>query len=226
VPSADSKVAPRVRVVNRKQMVLRAVDVETLIEPEHPARSIWDLVGRLNLDLFYGCIRSLEGGAGRSTFDPHLLICIWIYAYSRGIGSAREIARLCEIDPVFQGLTGLETINHHTLSDFRVDNREALDELFTQVLGLLSHEGLITLERLMQDGTKVRALAAGNSFAKEERIQQHLETARQHVRDMGAPEQEAGADRTQARVRADRDRVNRLERALDEVQKLRAAKME
>jgi transposase len=207
-------------------MVLRAVDVETLIEPEHPARSIWDLVGRLNLDLFYGCIRSLEGGAGRSAFDPHLLICIWIYAYSRGIGSAREIARLCEIDPAFQWLTGLETINHHTLSDFRVDNREALDELFTQVLGLLSHEGLITLERLMQDGTKVRALAAGNSFAKEERIRQHLETARQHVRDMGAPEQEAGADRTQARVRAARDRVNRLERAWDEVQKLRAAKME
>lgn len=192
-------------------MVLRAVDVETLIESDHPARSIWDLVGRLNLDLFYGCIRSLEGGVGRSAFDPHLLICIWIYAYSRGIGSAREIARLCEIDSAFQWLTGLETINHHTLSDFRVDNREALDELFTQVLGLLSHEGLITLERLMQDGTKVRALAAGNSFAKEERIRQHLETARQHVRDMGAAEQEAGADRTQARVRAARDRVNRLE---------------
>lgn len=129
MPSIESKVAPRLRVVDRKQMVLRAIDVEELIEPEHSARFIWELVGPLKLDLFYGCIRSLEGGAGRSAFDPHLLICIWIYAYSRGIGSAREIARLCEIDPAFQWLTGLEKINHHTLSDFRVDNREALDEL-------------------------------------------------------------------------------------------------
>jgi hypothetical protein len=79
----------------------------------------------------------------------------------------------------------LDTINHHTLSDFRVAHREALDELFTQVLALLHHEGLITLERVMQDGTKIRAWARGNSFAKEHRIREHLEIARQHVRDMG-----------------------------------------
>ena len=73
-----------------------------------------------------------------SALNPHLLISLWIYAYSRGVGSAREIARLCEIDPAFQWLTGMDTINHHTLSDFRVDHQGALDELFTQVLGLLN----------------------------------------------------------------------------------------
>jgi transposase len=181
----DSKCSPRLKTVDRKQILLRTVDVDRLIEAEHPARSIWELVGRLNLDSFYSCICVVEGGAGRSAFDPQLLISIWIYAYSRGIASAREISRLCEIDPAFQWLTGLDTINHHTLSDFRVAHREALDELFTQVLALLHHEGLITLERVMQDGTKIRAWARGNSFAKEHRIREHLEIARQHVRDMG-----------------------------------------
>jgi len=111
--------------------------------------------------------------------------------------------------------------------DFRVDHQGALDELFTQVLGLLSHEGLITLEHVMQDGTKVRAQAQGKSFSKEDRIRQHLNAARQHVQAMGHPEQDPPADRrTQARVRAARERVEKLERALKEVEKLRAAKME
>ncbi len=50
-----------------------------------------------------------------------------------------------------------EVINHHTLSDFRVEHGEALQNLFVQVLGGLSMEKLITLERVTVDGTKVRA---------------------------------------------------------------------
>lgn len=219
--------SPRLKVVNRQQILLRTVDVEQLIEPEHAARAIWELVGQLNLDSFYQGVHSFEGSAGRSAFDPRLLISMWIYAYSRGIGSAREISRLCEIDPAFQWLTGMEPINHHTLSDFRVDHRAALDELFTQVLGLLSHEGLITLERVMQDGTKVRAYAQTNTFCREERIQQHLDAARQHVQAMGEPRQEPPSDRcAQANRRAARERVEKLDRALKEIEKLRTAKME
>lgn len=225
--SNELKSSPRLKFINRQQMVLRSVDVEQLIAEDHPARGIWELVGRLNLDAFYAPIRSLEDSAGRSAFDPQLLICLWIYAYSRGIGSAREIARLCEMDSAFQWLTGLEGVNHHTLSDFRVDYSVALDDLFTQVLGLLSHEGLITLERVMQDGTKIRAKAHANSFAKEERIRQHLELARRQVQEMGRPDQDPPAERrVQAHARARRERIEKLERALEQVQKLRADKME
>ena len=225
--SSDGSLSPRLKPINRQQMVLRAVDVEQLIEPEHAARSIWELVGQLNLDSFYQTVHCFEGHAGRSAFDPRLLISIWIFAYSRGVGSAREISRLCDIDPAFQWLTGLESINHHTLSDFRVDHRAALDELFTQVLGLLSHEGLITLERVMQDGTKVRAQAQAKTFCKEDRIQQHLEAARQQIQAMGDPEQEPPSDRgAQAKRRAARERVEKLGRALKGIEELRKAKME
>ncbi len=225
--SFESNCSPRVKTIDRKQMLWRAVDVDQLIEADHPARSIWELLCRLNLDSFYSCIGAVEGRAGRNAFDPQLLIAVWIYAYSRGIASAREIARLCEIDPAFQWLTGMDTINHHTLSDFRVDQRETLDELFTQVLALLHHEGLITLERVMQDGTKVRARARGNSFAKEGRICEHLEVARQHVQAMESEEQEMTTSRVvSARRRAARERMEKLERALREIAKLRAAKME
>ena len=156
---------PLIRYVNRQQMSWRAVDVERLIGEEHPARAIWTVVGRLDLSPFYRAIESSAEEGGRPAFDPHLLISLWVYAYSQGIGSAREVARRCEFDPAFQWLTGLEEVNYHTLADFRVAKQKELDELFTQVLAALSQEGLITLEQVMQDGTKIKAQASTSKGA-------------------------------------------------------------
>src|SRR3984893_6267209 len=164
---------PLIRYVNRQQMSWRAVDVERLIGEDHPARSIWTLVGRLDLSSFYRGIESSTEEGGRPAFDPQLLISLWVYAYSQGIGSEREVTRRCEYDPAFQWLTGLEEVNYRTLADFRVEKQKELDELFTQVLGALSQEGLIPLEQVMQDGTKIKALASSRSYLEEETIREH-----------------------------------------------------
>src|SRR6266700_2102214 len=148
---------PLIRRINREQMLWRAVDVEQLIGEDHVARAIWDLVGRMHLDGFYQGIECSEEEGGRPAYDPRLLISLWIYAYSRGIGSAREVARRCEWEPAFEWLTGCQVVNYPTLASFRVEHRGELDELFTQVLGLMSAEGLITLEQVVQDGTKIKA---------------------------------------------------------------------
>jgi transposase len=161
---------PLIRHVNRQQMSWRVVDVEHLISEDHPARAIWTLVGRLNLSAFYQAIESSTEEGGRPAIDPQLLISLWVYAYSQGIGSAREVARRCAYDPAFQWLTGWEEVNYHTLADFRVEKQQELDELFTQVLAALSQEGLITLEQVMQDGTKIKAQASTRSYCQEETI--------------------------------------------------------
>src|SRR5712692_7660172 len=215
---------PRLKRVNRQQMVLRAVDVEQLIEPDHVARAIWELVGWLDLSAFRAEIEAVEGEAGRPAYDPQLLISVWIYAYSEGVSSAREIERRCEYHPAYQWLTGCEVVNHHSLSDFRVEHQAALDELFAQVLGVLSSDGLITLERVMHDGTKVKAQASGKSFRREARLRKHLEQARERVRQMGeAPPEEVSARQAKARERAARERLERLEQALEEMQQVQAA---
>ena len=151
-PGGVARPQPRVKPINRQQSVLRPVEVERLVEEDHPVRAIWELVGRLLPTDFYSGIKAVEGTAGQAAFDPQLLTSLWVYAYSRGVGSAREIARLCEYHPAYQWLTGLEAVNYHSLSDFRTRHPEALSQLFTEVLGLLSHAVLITLERVMQDG--------------------------------------------------------------------------
>ena len=78
-------------------------------------------------------------------------------------------------------------VGHHTLSDFRVAHQERLDELFVQVLTVLADEGLITLERVMQDGTKVAAAASARSFRREATLRRHLEAAQERVRAMADP---------------------------------------
>jgi transposase len=216
---------PLIRPVNRQQMSWRAVDVDRLIGEDHPARAIWTLVGRLDLKRFYDDIESSAEEGGRPAIDPQLLISLWVYAYSEGIGSSREVARRCAFDPAFQWLTGLDEVNYHTLADFRVDKQQELDELFTQVLAALSKEGLITLEQGMQDGTKIKALASPRSYQKEATIREHLERARQRVVEMGDPRnEEANPKARQAQARARQGQQKRLESALQELEKQQEGK--
>jgi transposase len=214
----------RVKAVDRSQITWQMLDVERLIEQDHPARAIWVLVGRLKLEGFYAPIEAVEGSAGRTPWDPRLLLSLWIYAYSRGISSAREIARRCTYEPAFQWLCGLGEVNHHTLSDFRVDHDKSLRELFVEVLGVLSSEGLVSLERVMHDGTRIKACAGSDSFRREDRLKEHLEAARKQVEAMGDPREEEPKRKRAAQERALRERQQRLENALEEVQKVRQAK--
>src|SRR5260370_36094867 len=117
-PAAPSPVAlrPRVKPVDRSQLTWQMLDVERLIEEDHPARAIWGFVGKLNLDRFYGPIEAVEGAAGRTPWDPRLLVSLWIYAYSRGIRSAPEISRRCTFAPGFTAPVGRQQIDQYTLS--------------------------------------------------------------------------------------------------------------
>jgi transposase len=226
--SNDEPAVPRLVAIDRRQLFLRTVDVEKLVEDEHCVRSIWELVGRLDLRLYYAQIAAVEGGAGREHTDPQLLISLWLYAYSRGISSARELARQCEYEAGCQWLCGLQSVSHRTLSGFRSDNKTALDDLFTQVLGMLSAEGLITLERVTLDGTKIKANAGGNTFRGREKITAHLAAAREQVRvlnEQAENEEQLAKRQAAAKRRAARQRASRLEAALREVERLQREKV-
>jgi transposase len=218
---------PRLVAIDRRQMLLRTVDVEKLVDDDHCVRAIWELVGRLDLRLYHAQIAAVEGNPGREHTDPQLLISLWLYAYSRGISSARELARQCKYEPGCQWLCGLQAVSHRTLSGFRADNQAGLDDLFAQVLGMLSAEGLITLERVTLDGTKIKANAGGNTFRRHEKIAAHLAAAREQVRILNAQagnEEQVAKRQASARRRGARQRASRLEAALREVERLQHEK--
>lgn len=214
---------PLIQAVNRAQMCFRTVDVERLVDADHPARLLWEIIGRMDLSRYYAGVKSNEEEGGRPARHPQLLITMWVYAYSLGIGAAREIERRCGYDPAFWWLTGMERVNHHTLSDFRMEKKEELDELFAQVLGAASAEGYIRLEQVTLDGTKIKANASGKSFHREKTLREHLEKARQVVKEL----EEKGETEEKRQAAAEekaREKIERLERALEELEELRQEK--
>lgn len=226
VPQPAAPGRPRVLAINRQQMVMQVIDVAKLVPADHEVRAVWELVGRLELNGYYEQIHSYEERAGRTAFDPQLLISLWVYAYSKGISSAREIERLCQHEPAFQWLTGMKVVGYHTLSSFRSQHQELLTQLFVELLGVLSAEGLVSLERVTQDGTKVSACAGQDTFRREGSLRKHLQAAREQVELLSqqGEAEEVSLRVAKARARAAKEKEQRLELALEELEKLRAEK--
>ena len=158
---------PKVKTIDRKQSLLVPLDVEALVAPDHKVRAIWELAGKMNLSRFEEQMVSVEGKAGRPSWDPRLLVSVWVYSYSEGINAAREIERLMQWEPGLLWLAGLGVVNHTTLSDFRVRHQKALEEVFAQLLALLEEGGFVDLETVMHDGTKIRAQAGADTFRRQ-----------------------------------------------------------
>lgn len=212
----------RCKPVERNQLLLRTVDVEKLVGAGHAVRAIWELVGHLDLKPYCAEIGAVEGQAGRPVWDPQVLISLWIYAYKDGINSAREIERRCEYHPAYQWLTGMEVVNYHTLADFCTVHEAALEGLFIEVLGVLSHQGLITLRRVMHDGTKIKAAASDKSFHRQATLEEHLKQAEEQVKAMADPRAEKlSPRRAKAKERALREKQQRLRQALKELEELK-----
>ena len=73
----------------------------------------------------------MEGGVGRVAITPEILLSLWLYATLDGVDSGREVSRLTQAHDTYRWLCVGMQANHHTLSDFRKDHGEALDELLS-----------------------------------------------------------------------------------------------
>lgn len=220
----SSPVRIKTIVLDRNQLRWEAFDLESLIAEDHAARVIWELSGRFDLRRFEQDCKTKEGEAGRPCWPARLLVSIWVYSYTLGIASARAIERMMSHEPGLRWLAAGEQINHHTLADFRVGYKEALENLFAQFLALLETTGLVDLSTLLQDGTKVRAVAGKRSLHRRKTLEKRVRQARQVVRKLdeeaAGEEQAVDEKRRAAQTRAVREALSRAEAALEELKKL------
>ena len=148
---------PRVARPDRTSLGWEMVDLDQLVATDHPVRLVAAFVATLELGPLYHAFKARTHGPGRDGIDPALLLALWLYATIEAVGSARELARLCERDLPYRWLCGGVGVNHHALSDFRVDHGQLLDKLLTDSVTALAADGLIQMQRLAQDGVKLRA---------------------------------------------------------------------
>lgn len=218
--------AARVVRADRTQLSWDLVDPEGWLPADHRARLVWAFVQKLDLTRLYDAIQSREGTAGRPAADPAVLLALWLLATIEGIGSARELDRLTSRDLAYRWLSNGVPVNHHGLADFRVGHAEILDELLTQSLAALTRAGLVDLDEIIVDGTKVRASAGGGSFKEAAGLDGAVAAAKARVETLKA---ELDADpaassrrRVAARARAERQIAAQAAKAKETLAKIEA----
>lgn len=206
----------------RKQGVIRFELPEDTLPEDHRARLIWRVLQTVDLGAFTAAAKALPSEPGRDLLSPSMLLALWLYAVSVGIGSAREIARRTTSDDAFRWIVGDQSVGHASLSAFRVGHGSALEKLMTDVLGVLLQKGLVSLDRIAQDGTRVRASASAPSFRREATLLECREQAALHVKAiLSDPDPDASEAEKLARIAGALDYQRRVEAAIATVQTLR-----
>jgi transposase len=218
--------SPRLREPARDQVELRAVDLESLLPDEHPARVIWAYVRRLDLSTIEETVRARAHGPGQAPVSPHLQMALWLFATSQGVGSARALARLCESHDAYRWLCGGVSVNYHSLSEFRTAHPELLEQLLVEHVASLSVAGVIELDEIVQDGVRVRASAGTSSFRREKKLHKELKKAKRlvdHLRQENDDDPDASNRRIKAaRERAAGEREARVAAALRQLAEIKA----
>ena len=219
----------RLREPVRDQIELRALDLDSLIGPAHPARTIWDYVQRLDLRSLEEAVRARQHTPGQAPVSPRLLLALWLHATSEGIGSARALARLCESHDAYRWLCGGVSVNYHGLADFRTAHPDLLDRLLSESVATLSAAGVIDLDEVVQDGVRVRASAGAGSFRRKKKLHKELKKAKRLIEQL---KQEANddPDASNRRIRAAgeraaRERAARVAAALDKLAEIEAERV-
>jgi transposase len=222
-PVPDGEV--RLRRAVREQAELRVFDLEASVPADHPVRAVWAFVQALDVSALHAGIRSRTGHGGTPATDPAILVALWLWATIDGVGSAREIDRLCERDDAYRWICGGVGMNYHTLADFRTEHAAWLQAQLTASMVALLDRRLVTLNVVSQDGLRVRAAAKASSMRRRERLQMlhaqaraQLEALRREVHE------DAGASSRRKRAAAERgarEREQRLAAALAELETIR-----
>ena len=203
---------------NRGQIELRSVDLDGTLPLDHRARAVWDYVQGQDLSELYGRIRAVEGMAGRPAADPEVVLALWIYATIEGVGSARALDRLTEEHDAYRWIRGGVPLNYHLLADFRVEHDELLSRLLTQSVAALMAAGIVDLQRVAQDGMRVRASAGAASFRRGPTLSECMKDAEDQVlalrKELDDDPAATSRRMKAARERAAEDRRERVKKAL------------
>ena len=214
----------RVMSAQRDQVELRAVDLESLLAQDHPARTVWAFVQSMDLAPLYSRIKSVAGRGGAPAIDPAILVALWLWATIDGVGSAREVDRLCERDDAYRWICGGVGVNYHSLANFRTEHEAWLDTQLTRSIASLLDRRRVTLNVVAQDGLRVRAHAKASSFRRREKLTElHVQAQAQVHALKRELAEDAGASARRKQVateRAAREREQRLAAALATMDKL------
>src|SRR4051794_23307403 len=143
---------------DREQELLLPPSLREWLPADHLAWFVIDAVEAMDLAAFYAVYR--QDGHGRPAHEPSMMVTVLMYCYAVGERSSRRIERCCLEDVAVRVIAANQAPDHTTIARFRQRHERALADLFGQVLGLCAQAGLVGIEVLAIDGTKIHANAS------------------------------------------------------------------
>src|SRR3954453_14509094 len=182
--------AQRFIACDREQSFLMPPDVREWLPEDHFAWFVLAAVEMMDLDAFYAAYRS--DGRSRPAFDPGMMVTLILYAYARGTRSSRAIERACIEDIAFRVIAAQRKPDHATIARFVERHQDALAGVFGEVLALCARAGLVGLNVVAIDGSKVAANASREANCDYERLAREVI---EHAKQIDAEEDERFGDR-------------------------------
>jgi transposase len=143
---------------DREQELLLPPSLREWLPQDHLAWFVLDAVATMDLKAFLAAYR--HDGWGRAAHDPAMMVALLLYAYAIGERSSRRIEQRCHEDVAVRVITANHAPDHTTIARFRQRHEAALGELFGEVLTLCAEAGIVQVEVIAIDGTKVHANAS------------------------------------------------------------------
>ena len=161
----------------RGQVEVKWSALDGELPTDHFARVLDRVVGSLDVGPFLARAKSIKGAAGRPLLCPRMMLVLWLYAIIDGVAAATEIEELTRSHVAYRWIVGGLRTSHDVISRFRVEQGEGFSKVLSEVLARLLEAGLLDLDVVAQDGTRLRASAGAPSF----RTAPALEDCREHA---------------------------------------------
>lgn len=162
----------------QSQLHMLPPSLEELIPRNHPVRVVNDVIDGVNLAPLVNAYQN----RGTSSYHPQMLLKVVVYGYVSNVYSSRKLETACRENINFMWLSGMNNPDHNTINRFRgVRLKEALRKLFEEVVLLLATEGLLSIEEVYTDGTKIEANANKYSFVWKKSILSNKEKMKKQL---------------------------------------------
>ncbi len=167
----------------RDQMLLIPKTLGECVPPDHPVRLFDEILSSLDWSAWE---RGYCQVAGQPAIPPRIVAGAILYGLSQGLRSSRRLEWACKNAVDFMWLVEGRQIDHSTFCGFRTRFEKELKDLFKQIGRLAMGMGLIRLNQVALDGTRVRANSSRHATASGQTLKERLAALDKQIADMFA----------------------------------------
>lgn len=207
------------------QLMMLPPSLEELIPRHHPVRVVNQVINQINIDPLLAKFKA----GGTSSYHPRLLLKVivyaYVYAYLSNIYSCRKIEEALQQNIHFMWLAAGARPDHNTINRFRSTRlQEVLKGIFSQIVLLLSEQGLLSLKQTYVDGTKLESAANRYTFvwgksikASQERIHSQINELWQYANQVAQEEMKDTAPLTFDEIEPEKVKqtIEQIDKALE-----------